>query len=157
MALIRESYKNPHPFLWHVVECLILTGARRGEIRLAQWSHIDMEESLLVVAVKKTGKRRVIHLSERSKSVIVAIRDKSEALGQPATLNSFPANNPKTGKPYNDFQVSFSRARATLGINDGRIHDLRHTSFHPERSEPIRGTEAFGSFHPQYDAALCAS
>ena len=76
MALIRESYKNPHPFLWHVVECLILTGARRGEIRLAQWSHIDMEESLLVVAVKKTGKRRVIHLSERSKSVIVAIRDK---------------------------------------------------------------------------------
>ena len=70
---------------------------------------------------------RVIYLSEWSKNVIVAIRDTSAALGQPATLNSFLVKNPSTGKPYNDFQVSFSRARAAVGINDVRIHDLRHT------------------------------
>lgn len=110
-----------------MVELLILTGARCGEIRLAKWSHIDMEESALIVPVSKTGKRRVIYLSERSKNVIVAIRDKSEALGLPATYNSYLVKNPRTGKPYNDFQVSFSRARAAVGINDVRINDLRHT------------------------------
>ena len=126
-ALIRECYKSHHPFLGYVVELLILTGARCGEIRLAKWSHIDMEESALIVPVSKTGKRRVIYLSERSKNVIVAIRDKSEALGLPATHNSYLVKNPKTGKPYNDFQVSFSRARVAVGINDVRINDLRHT------------------------------
>ena len=69
----------------------------------------------------------MIYLSARSKNVIVAIRDKSEALGLPATYNSYLVKNPRTGKPYNDFQVSFSRARAAVGINDVRIHDLRHT------------------------------
>ena len=126
-ALISECYKSHHPFLGYVVELLILTGARSGEIRLAKWSHIDMEESALIVPVSKTGKRRVIYLSERSKNVIVAIRDKSEALGLPATHSSYLVKNPRTGKPYNDFQVSFSRARAAVGINDVRIHDLRHT------------------------------
>lgn len=126
-ALISECYKSHHPFLGYVVELLILTGARCGEIRLAKWSHIDMEESALIVPVSKTGKRRVIYLSERSKNVIVAIRDKSEALGLPATHSSYLVKNPRTGKPYNDFQVSFSRARAAVGINDVRIHDLRHT------------------------------
>ena len=61
------------------------------------------------------------------KNVIVAIRDKSEALGLPATHNSYLVKNPRMGKPYNDFQVSFSRALAAVGINDVRINDLRHT------------------------------
>ncbi|MEK9735381.1 MAG: site-specific integrase [Paracoccaceae bacterium] len=88
---------------------------------------MDMEESALIVPVSKTGKRRVIYLSERSKNVIVAIRDKSEALGLPATHNSYLVKNPRTGKPYNNFQLSFSRARAAVGINDVRIHDLPNT------------------------------
>ena len=99
----------------YVVELLILTGARSGEIRLAKWSHIDMEESALIVPVSKTSKRRVIYLSERSKNVIVAISNKSEALGLPATYNYYLVKNPRTGKPYNDFQVSFPRARALWG------------------------------------------
>jgi integrase len=44
-ALIRESYKSHYPFLGYLVELLLVTGARCGEIQLAQWFHIDMEES----------------------------------------------------------------------------------------------------------------
>ncbi|MGA0281823.1 MAG: tyrosine-type recombinase/integrase [Paracoccaceae bacterium] len=51
-----------------MVELLILTGARCGEIRLAKWSHIDMEESSLIVPVGKTSKRCVIYLSEWSET-----------------------------------------------------------------------------------------
>ena len=69
----------------------------------------------------------MIYLSERSKTVIVATRDKSEALGLPVTHNSYLFKNSRTDKPYNEFQVSFSRARAAVGINEVRIHDLRHT------------------------------
>ena len=126
-ALIIECYKSHHPFLGYVVELLILTGARCGEIRFAKWSHIDTDESALIVPISKTGKRRVIYLSERSKNVIVAIREKSEAFGLPATHSSYLVKNSRTGKAYNDFQASFSRARAAVGINDVRINDLRHT------------------------------
>ncbi|NDH27269.1 MAG: hypothetical protein EBY35_13860 [Rhodobacteraceae bacterium] len=68
IALISECCKSHHPFLGYVVELLILTGARCGEIRLAKWSHIDMEESSLIVPVGKTSKRCVIYLSEWSET-----------------------------------------------------------------------------------------
>jgi len=110
-----------------VVELLILTGARCGEIRLAKFSHIDFEESSLVVPISKTGKKRVIYLSEKAKTLIISIRKKSEELGLPTSADSFLIKNPKTGKPYNDFQVAFAKARGEVGINDVRIHDLRHT------------------------------
>ena len=55
------------------------------------------------------------------------IRQRSESLGIPVTKDAYLIQNPRTGKPYNDFQVSFSRARAAVGITDVRIHDLRHT------------------------------
>ena len=126
-SLIKECYKSKHPFLGYVVELLILTGARCGEIRLAKWCNINMDESALTVPVSKTGKRRTIYLSERSKKVIALIRKRSESLGIPVTKDAYLVQNPRTGKPYNDFQVSFSRARAAVGLNDVRVHDLRHT------------------------------
>ena len=126
-ALISSCHASKHPFLGFVVELLILTGARCGEIRLAKFSHIDFEESSLVVPISKTGKKRVIYLSEKAKTLIISIRKKSEELGLPTSADSFLIKNPKTGKPYNDFQVAFAKARGEVGINDVRIHDLRHT------------------------------
>jgi len=126
-ALISSCNGSKHPFLGFVVELLILTGARCGEIRLAKFSHIDFEESSLIVPISKTGKKRVIYLSEKAKAVISSIRKKSEVLGLPTSRDSFLIKNPRTGKPYNDFQVSFAKARSEVGIDDVRIHDLRHT------------------------------
>ena len=59
-ALISSCHASKHPFLGFVVELLILTGARCGEIRLAKFFHIDFEESSLVAPISKTGKKRVI-------------------------------------------------------------------------------------------------
>jgi integrase len=44
-AVIRESYKSHYPFIGYLVELLLMTGARFREIQLAQWFHIEMEES----------------------------------------------------------------------------------------------------------------
>ena len=126
-AIIRSCHRSKHPFLGFVVELLILTGARCGEIRLAKFCHLDFQESALIVPISKTGKRRIIYLSEKAKAVINAIRQKSKDLGLSTTDNSFLVKNPRTGKPYNDFQVSFAKARSEVGIEDVRIHDLRHT------------------------------
>jgi hypothetical protein len=70
-----------------------------------------MQENALFVPISKTGKRRVIYLSEKAKEVIISIRQKSEDLGLPMTHNSYLVKNPRTGKPYNGFQVSFAKAR----------------------------------------------
>ena len=50
-SLIKECYKSKHPFLGYVVELLTLTGAHCGEIRLAMWCNIDMDECALTVPV----------------------------------------------------------------------------------------------------------
>ena len=126
-SLIKEHYKSKHPFLGYVVDLLILTGACCGEVRLAKWCNIDMDDCALTVPVSKTGKRRTIYLSERSKKVIALIRMRSESLGIPVTSDAYLVQNPRKGKLYNDFQVSFLRARAAVAMNDVRVHDLRQT------------------------------
>lgn len=69
----------------------------------------------------------VIYLSENAKEVIMSMWGKSENLGLPMTQNSHLFKNPRTEKPYNDFQVWFAKARAEVSLEDVRIHDLRHT------------------------------
>ncbi len=125
--LVYSCYESSHPFLGSVVELLILTGARCGEIRLATWSNIDLDGDRLFVPISKNGKKRTIFLSENAKKIIKTLRFKSEALALPVSLNAFLITNPQTGRPYNDFQAAFKKARDNAGIRDVRIHDLRHT------------------------------
>jgi len=49
-------------------------------------------------------------------------------MGQEAADNCpwvFP--NPETGKPFTGFYNSWNAARRSVGLNDLRVHDLRHS------------------------------
>ena len=64
---------------------------------MANFCHLDFQESALIVPISKNCKRQFIYLRKRAKAVINAIRQKSEELGHLTTDNSVLVKISKTG------------------------------------------------------------
>lgn len=112
----------------------MLTGARRGEILHAQWNYVDFDRGLLKLPDSKTGEK--------------TIRLDPTAIGILKTL--YADRNPKEnyiiyGKKLNHgmyfglYKV-WQQIRKSAGLDDVRIHDLRHTfaSFALENTDNLK-------------------
>ena len=118
---------SDHPFLYLFVKLLLLTGARKSELRLATWKDIDVNSKELFVAISKTGRSRTVQLSDAALKVLDQVRERSVALGLDTARDSWLFANPRTRKPYTSFHIAFFAARKQAGLDAVRIHDLRHT------------------------------
>ena len=100
-----------------IVRLLLLTGCRKGEIQQLKWSEVDGD--VLRLETSKTGPRTV-WLSEAARAVLAR---------QPRTGGAFVFPSPKNpAKPRTaETMPLWDRARAEAGIEDMRLHDLRHT------------------------------
>ncbi len=99
-----------------VICLLLLTGCRKSEILTLRWSEVDGDVLRLVEA--KTGPRTV-WLSEAAQAVIAR---------QPRTHSAFVFPSPKDpARPQSRNLGLWRRARREAGIEDVRLHDLRHT------------------------------
>ncbi|MBU9697812.1 site-specific integrase [Rhodobacteraceae bacterium HSP-20] len=126
--LVLESCRREqHPYLDLFVHLLILTGARSSEARLARWCDFDMQRMVWTVPLSKSGRARRIVLSSSAAKVLEQIRQRTEGLGLPVTTDSHLFINPRLRQPYKSFHLAWDRARRRLGMQDVRIHDLRHT------------------------------
>ena len=104
---------------------LMYTGARRHEVFTAEWQHINLEQCSWYVPVTKNGKPRYIMLNRRSVQIIEHAR---ELQSQRYTFKpQWLFINPRTHKPYRCVFSKWSRIRNELGLDDMRIHDLRHS------------------------------
>ncbi len=102
-----------------IAKLLILTGARKSEIRKARWEHVHLEQRILTVPVSKSGKARHIPLSDEAVEVFRSI---PKVQGCPWV---FPGHAP--GKPLSDIYLFWNKLRRKLGLQGIRVHDLRHT------------------------------
>jgi len=95
---------------------LILTGCRLGEIRTLKWSYI--RGNRVEFPDTKTGYKRV-----------PLNADAIKVLRQTPRLsdNEYVICGDKPGQPIINLQKSWRRIRAASGLDDVRIHDLRHT------------------------------
>ncbi|MCY4559369.1 MAG: site-specific integrase, partial [Chloroflexi bacterium] len=99
-----------------IVRLLLLTGCRRGEIVPLQWS--EVEEHKLVLRDSKTGPRSV-PLNTKARSILQR---------QPRGASPFVFPSPlDAAKPRNPDLRFWYRVRREAGIEDVRLHDLRHT------------------------------
>ena len=97
---------------------LMLTGCRRNEILTLRWEDVDLEAGELRLRDAKTGDRSVA-LSPAARGVL-------EALPRlPDNPWVIPGREAGTRLSYLNSQWSVVRARA--GLEDVRIHDLRHS------------------------------
>lgn len=106
------------PMLKYIVPMLILTGARRREVLDAQWNDFDFDTMMWRIPMTKSGKPRHIPLSD---GVIRLLRS------IPKTNSSYVFANPNTLKPYTSIFNPWSTARHNAGLDDVRLHDLRHS------------------------------
>lgn len=126
-TLLSACKQSTHPYLYLFVKLLLLTGARKSELRLAKWKDINETKKELFVAISKSGRSRNIHLSIAAIDVLERIKVRSDALGLDVAGDKWIFTNPRTLKPYNSFHIAFFSARKKAGLETVRIHDLRHT------------------------------
>ena len=99
------------------VRLLMFTGARLGEILNLEWSHVDFERSCLRLPESKTG-AKVIHLNAPALEVLNGI----ERDGSPWVI---AGRDPD--KPLVNLRKPWHRIRKAAGLDDVRLHDLRHS------------------------------
>ncbi|WP_421880230.1 site-specific integrase [Pacificispira sp.] len=100
---------------------LIVTGARSNEIRTLRWSDIDWDRRLLVIRENKTDVNgiKTIPLNTTALDILSEIPPTD---GNPHVI---AGHNP--GKPVVNLQKPWRRLRSRAGLEDLRIHDLRHS------------------------------
>ena len=125
--LLSACKQSTHPYLYLFVKLLLLTGARKSELRLAKWRDIDADKMQLFVAISKGGRSRKVQLSAAALVVLDQVRARTEALGLATTRDSWIFTNSRTQLPYTSFHIAFFRARDKAYLPTVRIHDLRHT------------------------------
>ena len=115
------------------IRLLLLTGARRGEILGARWDWVDWEEKVLRLPDSKTGKK-ILTLS--SAAMVLLQEAKATSRSPWVVPLKSDQSRPLTGGSIQSTWVSIRRR---AGIEDVRIHDLRHThaSFGVEGGETL--------------------
>ena len=99
-----------------IIRLLLLTGCRRSEIVQLRWS--EVHASVLVLTDSKTGPRRV-PLNTQARSIL----ERQPRGGSPFV---FPSPRDPSRPRYPDLALWY-RVRREAGIEDVRLHDLRHT------------------------------
>ena len=99
-----------------IIRLLLLTGCRRGEIIGLRWS--EVQDGMLALADSKTGPRTV-PLGSRTRAIL----DRQPHTGSPFVFPS-PLDPARPRCP--DLRLWY-RVRREAGIEDVRLHDLRHT------------------------------
>ena len=100
----------------NAIRLLALTGCRLGEIQRLRWEHV--RDSTLELPDGKTGARRV-YLSADAIALLVSIERQPD--------NPYVITGKLAGQYLTDLQRPWRRIRARAGLNDVRIHDLRHS------------------------------
>ena len=99
-----------------IIRLLLLTGCRKSEILTLRWPEVDGD--MLRLAEAKTGPRTV-WLSEAAQAIIAR---------QPRTDSAFVFPSPRNpARPQYRSLGLWRQARREAGIEDVRLHDLRHT------------------------------
>ena len=118
-ALLTAIKASKNPMLQHIVSMLILTGARKREVLDAKWEDFDMERTSWRIPNTKAGKARIVPLSDTATALLMKLRKKKRS--------PYAFANPITLKPYKSIYYSWHTARKEAGLDDVRIHDLRHS------------------------------
>ena len=113
---VLEQHDDDHPQYVAIIRLLLLTGCRRREIVTLRWK--EYREGHLHLADSKTGPR-MVWLSSPARRI----------------LDELPRTSPwvfastRTGKPVCVSAVGdfWTRLRSETGLQDARLHDLRHT------------------------------
>ncbi len=117
-ALREAEARGANPQAAAILRLLILTGCRKGEIQELLWSQIDFDLGFLRLPDSKTG-YSIRPLNGAAKTVL-----QSQPRYQ-GTDFVFPSEG--LDRPYIGTPKVWQKVRAEAGLDDVRLHDLRHS------------------------------
>ena len=117
-ALGQAEAAGSPPAAIAAIRLLILSGARKGEILGLQWRWVSFERSLIELPDSKTGSK-VIYLNAPATALLASL---PRIDGNPYVL---PGE--RAGAHIVNIEKTWRRVRLAAGLDDVRIHDLRHS------------------------------
>ena len=105
-------------FVIAAIRLLLFTGARLGEILGLRWNHVDFERACLRLPDSKTG-QKVLYLSAPALEVLAGL---PRLDGNPHVICG-----EREGAHLVNLEKPWRRLRARSGLDDVRLHDLRHS------------------------------
>ena len=117
-ALADAEKDGKNPFAIAVIKLLIFTGARKNEIQGMRWSEIDFQSGYLKLADSKTG-QKLIPLNAGALEILANLTRQE---GSEYVFPSFGGSTHYVGTPR-----VWTKIRAAAGLDDVRLHDLRHS------------------------------
>lgn len=120
-----EDYAR-RPHLPNFVRLALNTGCRKTEMLGLEWNRVDFERAVFRLEPEHTkgGKRRLIPLNEMALS---ALRDQREWVRSRSPGSPWVFPSPWVAGRTRTLQKGFASACDRAGIDNFRIHDLRHT------------------------------
>jgi integrase len=106
-----------------IIRLCMLTGARVGEVRQAQFVHFNLEHLSWSKPASMT-KQRKVHRLPISDEAAAIVRQRQLLVPRGCQL-LFPGDVP--GQPVKEIRRFWANIQKQVGIPDVRIHDLRHT------------------------------
>ncbi len=123
-VLRRMAEQGVNPSAINIIKLLIVTGARRNEIAGLRWGEVDFERSVIRLPAHrhKTGSQKgakYIPLTDPARTILSELsEDRTSDFVFPATSGD---------SHFQGIKRVWQKARAQAGLNDVRLHDLRHT------------------------------
>lgn len=119
----RQSDKAP--YLSDFIILALNTAMRKQEMLGLEWRRVDLQTGLIYLEAEhtKSAKRRTIPINDNAKSALLS-RMRYRAEHCPASPWVFSS---KEGKRIGSIKRSWATACKRSGIEDFRVHDMRHT------------------------------
>ncbi len=112
----KAESESPHALAG--IRLLVLTGCRLREILHLRWDHVDFEKGRLHLPDSKTG-AKTIFLGAPARQVLAEL---------PRTAgNPWVIEGRREGRHLTDLKGPWKRLCERAGLEDLRIHDLRHS------------------------------
>lgn len=118
MSVLAESNTGLQP----IVVMAINTGMRIGELLGLRAEDVDFHRDVIYVRETKTDEDREVPMNNTVRDLLRSFLDKSDQ-----REGGYLFTNPKTGTRYKDIKTAWHTACRRAGIENLRIHDLRHT------------------------------
>ena len=113
-----ELAQSELPSVVPAIRLLLFTGARRSEILTLRWEYVDLDGQCLRLPDSKTG-AKVIYLPPAALEVLAGLEQQEG--------NPYVIVGGKPGTHLVNLQKPWRRIRKRAGLEDVRIHDLRHS------------------------------
>ena len=113
-----EKAQLEPPSVIAALRLLMFTGCRLNEIVMLKWSYVDFDNACFRLPDSKTG-AKTVYFSEVVANILRGIKKLPD--------NPYVITGQVAGNHLNNLEKPWRRIRKDCGLDDVRIHDLRHS------------------------------